>query len=105
MLTPIDKAQEPLGTYHIDHVGPLTETKNKYNHILAVVDGFTKFLWLYPTRSTGTEEVIFRLSKQAAIFGNPRRIITDRGCFYVYGIQGLLHRSGNSVVTHNDGNA
>jgi len=41
---PIDKAQEPLGTYHIDHVGHLTDTKKRYNHILAVVDGFSKFV-------------------------------------------------------------
>jgi len=100
LLTPIDKVQEPLGTYHIDHVGPLTDTKNKYNHILAVVDGFSKFVWLYPTRSIGTDEVLNRLEKQSAIFGNPRRIVTDRGTAFTsstfrdycsdHGIQ-LLH--------------
>jgi len=36
-------------------------------------------IWLYATRSTGTAEVLDRLKKQAAIFGNPRRIISDRG--------------------------
>lgn len=79
LLNPIDKACEPLGTYHIDHVGPLAETRKKYNHILAVIDGFTKFVWLYPTKSTGVEEVIDRLKKQCAVFGNPKRVITDRG--------------------------
>jgi len=69
--TPIDKVQEPLGTYHVDHVGPLTETKKKYNHILAVVDGFSKFVWLYPTRSTGTDDVLNRLEKQSALFRKP----------------------------------
>jgi len=62
LLSSIDKAQEPLGTYHIDHVRPLTDTKKRYNHILAVVDGFSKFVWLYPTKSTGTEEVLVSLS-------------------------------------------
>jgi len=99
-LTPIDKVQEPLGTYRIDHVGPLTETKKKYNHILAVVDGYSKFVWLYPTRSTGTDKVLNKLEKQSEIFGNPRRIVTDRGTAFTsstfrdycsdHGIQ-LLH--------------
>jgi len=86
LLSPIDKAQEPLGTYHIDHVRPLTDTKKRYIHILAVVDGFSKFVWLYPTKSTGTEEVLEKLEKQAAVFGNPRRVVTDRGTAFTSGL-------------------
>uniref|UniRef100_A0AAG5DTA5 RNA-directed DNA polymerase n=1 Tax=Anopheles atroparvus TaxID=41427 RepID=A0AAG5DTA5_ANOAO len=44
-----------------------------------IVDAFSKFVWLYPTKSTGTEEVILRLNSWTEIFGNPERIITDRG--------------------------
>lgn len=44
-----------------------------------VIDAFSKFVWLYATKSTTTEEVIARLRKQAAIFCNPRRIVSDRG--------------------------
>jgi len=84
LLSPIDKAQEPLGTYHIDHVGPLTDTKKKYNHKLAIVDGFSKFVWLYPTKS-GTEEVLEKLKKQAAVLGNPHRIVTDRRTAFTSG--------------------
>jgi len=57
-LNPIDKGDKPLVTYHIDHVGPMEITKKRYNHILVVVDAFSKFVWLYPTRSTGVEEVL-----------------------------------------------
>ncbi|XP_015514359.2 uncharacterized protein LOC107220321 [Neodiprion lecontei] len=78
-LNAIAKGITPLDTFHIDHLGPLPSTKKSYKHILVVIDGFTKFTWLYATRSTTTLEVIDRLSKQAAIFGNPRRIISDRG--------------------------
>lgn len=89
-LSPIEKEDRPLQTYHLDHVGPMENTKKKYNHILVVVDGFSKFVWLYPTKSTTSEEVVERLKKQASVFGNPRRIITDRGtaftanCFEQY---------------------
>lgn len=44
-----------------------------------VVDAFSKFIWFYAVKSTSTSEVIDRLKKQAVIFGNPRRIISDRG--------------------------
>lgn len=69
----------PLDTFHIDHLGPLASTKKNYKHIFVVVDAFSKFTWLYTTKSTGTAEVIDHLKKQAIIFGNPRRIISDRG--------------------------
>lgn len=78
-LRPLPKEDRPLETYHLDHLGPIPSTKKGYGHVLVVIDAFTKFVWLYPTKSTTTGEVITRLSRQAAIFGNPRRIITDRG--------------------------
>ena len=69
----------PLDTYHIDHLGPMPSTKKNYQHIFVVIDAFTKFSWLYPTKSTRAAEVIDRLEKQALIFGNPRCIVSDRG--------------------------
>ncbi|CAD7000810.1 unnamed protein product [Ceratitis capitata] len=78
-LEPIDKEDRPLGTFHIDHVGPMEKTNKRYSYIFVVIDAFSKFVWLYPTRSTGTEEVVDRLKKQSFIFGHPKRIISDRG--------------------------
>lgn len=78
-MNTIDKGSLPLDVYHIDYLGPLASTKKNYRHILVIVDAFSKFIWLYPTRSTRTVEVVDRLKRQAAIFGNPRRIISDRG--------------------------
>ncbi|UYV73195.1 hypothetical protein LAZ67_10002161 [Cordylochernes scorpioides] len=76
MLHPISKGDTPLDTYHIDHLGPLTSTRKDFNYLLVITDGFTKFTWIYPTR---TSEVIQKLECQQQIFGNPRRIITDQG--------------------------
>lgn len=78
-LNAIEKGDLPLDTYHIDHLGPLTSTRKNYKHILVVVDAFSKFVWFYATKGTSTHEVIERLKKQAVIFGNPRRIISDSG--------------------------
>lgn len=73
LLAPIDKPIKPLMTYHVDHVCPMETTKKQYNHILVVVDAFSKFVWLYPTKSTGTSEVVERIRRQSAVFGNPVR--------------------------------
>lgn len=81
-LNPIDKEDTPLKTYHVDHVGPMEITRKLYNHIFVVVDGFTKFIWLYPTKSTDAKTVIDCLERQSAVFGNPKRIITDRGAAF-----------------------
>ena len=56
---------------HLDHVGPMEATHKKYNHTLVVVDAFSKIVWLYPTQSTGTEDVIKRRKRQPAVLGNP----------------------------------
>lgn len=72
-LNPIEKGSTPLDTFHVDHLGPMPSTKKCYNHLFVVVDAFTKYTWIYPTKSTTTDEVIDRLKKQAVVFGNPRR--------------------------------
>ena len=50
-----------------------------------VTDGFSKFTWLYATKSTGTTEVLDRLKKHGTIVGNPRGIISDHGTAFTSG--------------------
>ncbi|GFW11735.1 hypothetical protein TNCV_43701 [Trichonephila clavipes] len=78
-LHPLVKDDIPLNTYHIDHLGPLATSSKNYTLILAVIDSFTKFVWLYPTKTTSTSEVIKKLDIHETTFGNPRFLITDRG--------------------------
>jgi len=78
-LMPIPKGDVPLSTYHVDHLGPITMTSKLYKHLFVVVDGFSKFVWIYPTKTTSTKEVLEKLQDQQKVFGNPCRIISDRG--------------------------
>lgn len=78
-LHPLPKEDSPLCTYHVDFLGPLESTNKQYRHILAIVDAFTKFCWLYPVKTTSSQEVIKRLEMQSVTFGNPAQIISDRG--------------------------
>ena len=77
-----EKGNLPFHTLHIDHVGPLEKTKSKNLHIFGVVDGFTKFIKLYPTKTTSTIEVIKWLKQYFENYSKPYRIVSDRGtCF------------------------
>jgi len=78
-LHPLTKDDMPLHTYHIDHLRPLESMNKNYKHILAIIDSFTKFVWLYPVKSTTTKEVIEKLELQKTVFGSPSCIISDRG--------------------------
>jgi transposase InsO family protein/ribonuclease HI len=78
-LHPLDKEDGPLSTYHIDHLGPITATSKQYKYLFVVIDGFTKFAWIYPTKTTNSIEVLQKLAIQQTDFGNPDRIISDRG--------------------------
>lgn len=85
-LHPIPKEPIPLDTFHIDHLGPMPSTNKEYNHILAIIDAFTKFVWLFPVKSTTANETINKLKVVTTIFGSPRRLITDRGTAFTANI-------------------
>lgn len=56
------KESLPLNTFHIDHVA--VGVNKGYQHLLVIVDSFTKFVWLYPVKSTTSTEVITKLEIQ-----------------------------------------
>lgn len=78
-LHPIHKEDQPLQTYHVDHLGPMTETDKQYRYIFGVTDAFSKFSWLYATKTVNSAEVIKCLEVQQNVFGSPRRIVSDHG--------------------------
>ncbi|GFW45133.1 hypothetical protein TNCV_716351 [Trichonephila clavipes] len=79
VLNPISKESIPLSTYHVDFIGPLPSTNKSYQHIFTVVDAFTKFTWLYPVKTVSAESALEKLKQQQKTFGNPIRIMSDRG--------------------------
>ncbi|KYN08000.1 Pro-Pol polyprotein [Cyphomyrmex costatus] len=60
-------------------MGPLPETFDKSKHILAIIDSFTRFTWLFAVETTSTSEVIEYLTPLFDMFGNPDELVTDRG--------------------------
>ncbi|GFU88996.1 pro-Pol polyprotein [Trichonephila clavipes] len=79
-LNPISKESIPLSTYHVDFIGPLHSTNKSYQHIFTLVDAFTKFILGYiPSRLCLLKVLPKKLKQQQKTFGNPIRIISDRG--------------------------
>ncbi|GFX17911.1 hypothetical protein TNCV_2293591 [Trichonephila clavipes] len=76
---PVMMESIPLSTSHVDFIGPLPSTNKSYQHIFTVVDAFTKFTWLYPVKTVSAESALEKLKQQQKTFGNPIRIISDRG--------------------------
>lgn len=78
----MEKDTSPFCTLHLDHFGPLEETENGHKNIIVIIDAFTKFVWLFAFKLTGTNEAICHLNSLFGIFGYPKRIISDRGTAY-----------------------
>jgi len=73
---------------------------NSYNYILTVVDAFTKHVWLFATKTTSAEEVIKKLTIISDTFGNPRRIICDRGSAFTSSLFTKFCEEANIELHH-----
>ncbi|XP_011859156.1 PREDICTED: uncharacterized protein K02A2.6-like [Vollenhovia emeryi] len=81
-LHSIPKEELPFVTIHIDHMGPLEKTGKGYRHLLVVIDAFTKFIRVYPCKTTASEESVKCLREYFRAYSKPKRLISDRGtCF------------------------
>lgn len=78
-LHPIPKTPMPFHTVHLDHLGPFLRSSKGNEHLLVYICGFSKFVLLRAVKSTQTGPVLSMLDEVAGIFGQPARLITDRG--------------------------
>jgi len=74
-----DTPSQPFQVFHIDHFGPIQDSSNNFKHILVVIDFFSKYTWLFPTKSTGSKEAIKHLSYLFQNFNPPICLVSDRG--------------------------
>nr|CAI5831076.1 unnamed protein product [Callosobruchus analis] len=78
-LFPIDKPDQPLHTWHIDHLGPYVKSVGGYCYILMVVDSYSKYLFARPSRTVRSGETIKILKDLFSLFSVPKRIVSDCG--------------------------
>lgn len=78
----IPKGNKPFEMVHIDHVAIADARVSSKKYIFVVIDGFSKFTKLYPTKGTTTTEVINKLKMYFSYYSKPRVIVSNRGtCF------------------------
>lgn len=78
-LHSVPKYARPHHTLHLDHLGPFIETQRGNKYLLVIVDGFSKFTYIKAVPDTSTKHTTEKLEEIFAVFGNPRRLITDAG--------------------------
>lgn len=78
-LHPIPKTPIPFHSVHVDHLGPFIKSKTGNTYILAIIDGYSKFIVLRAVRNTKSKTSISVLRDAFGIFGAPKLLISDRG--------------------------
>ena len=73
----------PMEKIFVDFVGPLTRTTRGHNAILAVLDGFSKFVIFHPVRKISSQVVVDYLEKSYfPMYGIPQTIVTDNASVF-----------------------
>lgn len=79
MLYPIPKPDKPFEVLHADHCGPFPQSKKKNCYILAIIDSFTKYIYIKAVKNCKSKTTVNVFEEYFSLFGVPRRLITDRG--------------------------
>ena len=72
---PIPKDNVPFSTFYIDHYRPVYKKLSAKQHVLLVIDGFTKFVKLYPVKTTDSKEAINTLKDHLRNYSRPKTIV------------------------------
>lgn len=78
-LHPIPPGKRPFAVVHLDNLGPFETSLKGNRFLLVLIDNLTKYVLLFPTKSTHTQAAIRSLQKFVDQWGLPDRLITDRG--------------------------
>lgn len=97
----IDKGNTPFEMVHVDHLGPLQISKGKNVFVFAIIDGFTKYLRLFATKTTNVKEVLKHIKSYIFTYSTPKVLVSDRGSAFTsikfqnfvkeYGIKHVLN--------------
>lgn len=78
-----ERVLHPLDRLFIDYLGPLPRTQKGNQYVLVVIDAFTRFTWLVPSRNVNAATTISHLVKIFSVFGVPRSIVSDNAPAFV----------------------
>jgi len=85
----------PWDRINIDAMGPFPITPEGYQHIIVVIDCFTRFVELFPAKTTGAQDAKSSILSCIGRYGVPNEIVTDGGSqFKNETIQSLINMMG-----------
>ena len=85
-------AYYPFEVIALDHIGPLVIDEKGHQYVLVIIDAFSRWVELYPTKGVTADETAKCIFQHLGRFGAPERILTDRGtAFYNELVSELLH--------------
>lgn len=78
-LMPLPVA-ETFERWHMDILSGFPTSKDKYQHVLLVVDSFSRWAEAFPLRTQEAKEIAHILYKEVFTrFGSPKTLVSDRG--------------------------
>jgi len=85
-------AFKPFQCLCVDTVGelPTSGDINDYRYVLVIVDAFSRWIELYPTRSTKAVDAADALLDHFCRFGDPLELQIDRGSQFINELLGIL---------------
>jgi hypothetical protein len=69
----------PMEKLQIDSIGPLPPTEDGYCHIIVIVDTFTRFVELIPSKDVSAATAAEALLSHSGRYGMPMKITSDKG--------------------------
>ena len=70
---------EPMERLDINTIGPLPPDEDENKFILVIICCFTRWVSLYPVKSTTAEDCVDALLQHIGTFGTPNQILSDNG--------------------------
>jgi hypothetical protein len=96
----VNSGTEPFELIQLDHIGPLKEDAHGNNYILVMIDCFSRWVELYPVRSTEGLDTAICMIDYMSRYGPPMTIVTDKGSPFISQIFNSVCEIGRIMITH-----
>ncbi|GKT32732.1 Transposon Tf2-6 polyprotein [Aduncisulcus paluster] len=73
------KSSQAWSTLSIDTVGPVETDEDGFKYFIVIIDDFTRFAIISPTKTASKEESVREIRRLVSLFGCPKSIRTDGG--------------------------
>jgi transposase InsO family protein len=89
----------PMERWNMDTIGPFPPDEFNNRYVIVIIDCFTRFITLYPTKTKDSDEAAEVVLQQMGHYGVPSQILSDNGGEYVNAIiKELLELTGTEHI-------